>query len=299
MYKFTSITALVFTFAATLVSAQQTDERTEESFIPRYAVAGSYFSWGGEADFSAAEGSMTQWEAGIEANVPVYMKDGFRLTAGAKYRLNRLDFEGAPFPFGSQTLDLTRVDIPINAWIKLSDRWKLWGRLQPGWYSDFGTVDSDDFILTSLVLLSYKLNNSMKVAFGGFYSRDLGEERLLPALGFIFEPDPHWSLALTFPRVEVAYAPTKNSLFAARAVLGGAGWNIEDPAGGDDDVDLNYKSIRVSLGYDQRLGNSPWWGYIDGGMQVGQEIEIEGGSYDFSEELDSNGFVNVGVKLRF
>ncbi|MDA7673325.1 DUF6268 family outer membrane beta-barrel protein [Verrucomicrobiales bacterium] len=284
---------------ATVASAQESEERTEESFIPRYAVASSYFSWGGETNFSNTSGSVSMWEAGAEANVPVYKKDGFLMTAGAKYRRNNLEFSGAPFPLDSKSYDLTRVDIPINAWIELNDRWKLWGRVQPGWYSDFGNVGSDDFILTSLALLSYKLNDSMKVAFGAFYSRDLGEERLLPAFGFIYEPNQQWSLALTFPRVEVAYAPDRNSLLTARAVLSGAGWNIEDPAGGDQNVDLNYKSIRVSLGYDQRIGTSPWWAYVDGGMQVGQEIEIEGGGYEFSEDLDSNVFVNAGVKLRF
>lgn len=91
----------------------------------------------------------------------------------------------------------------------------MWVRLQPGWYSDFGTVNSDDFILTSLALLSCQWTDTTRVAFGGYYSRDLGEERLLPALGFIFEPDAHWSLALTFPRVELAYAPNKDVLFAA------------------------------------------------------------------------------------
>jgi hypothetical protein len=183
------------------------DERTEESFIPNYAVASSYFSWSGDADFSDVPGQFSQREAGIEANVPVIMREGFRLTAGVQYRWNQFGFSGAPGPLGSSTFDLDRVDLPMNLWKDFNDRWKMWVRLQPGWYSDFGTVNSDDFILTSLALLSHQWTDTTRVAFGGYYSRDLGEERLLPAVGFIFEPDAHWSLALTFPRVELAYAP--------------------------------------------------------------------------------------------
>ena len=289
-----SIIAVSFP-AASFASA---GERTEESFIPNYAVATSYFSWSGDTDFSDTAGGFSQREAGIEANVPVIMRDGFRFTAGAQYRWNRFDFSGAPGPLGSSTFDLDRVDLPLNLWKDFNSRWKMWVRLQPGWYSDFGTVNSDDFILTSLALLSYKWTDTTRVAFGGYYSRDLGEERLLPALGFIFEPDAHWSLALTFPRVELAYAPNKDVLFAARGLLSGAGWNIADPAGGAADVDLNYKSIRVGVGVDRRI-TGPWWAYLDAGMQLAQEIEITGAPYRFQEDLDNSAYVTGGVKLRF
>lgn len=285
----------VSVLAASFASA---GERTEESFIPNYAVATGYYSWSGDTDFSDTAGGFSQREAGFEANVPVIMRDGFRLTAGAQYRWNRFDFSGAPGPLGSSSFDLDRVDLPLNLWKDFDSRWKMWVRLQPGWYSDFGTVNSDDFILTSLALLSYQWTDTTRVAFGGYYSRDLGEERLLPALGFIFEPDAHWSLALTFPRVELAYAPNKDVLFAARGLLSGAGWNIADPAGGAADVDLNYKSIRVGVGVDRRI-TGPWWAYLDAGMQLAQEIEITGAPYSFQEDLDNTAYVTGGVKLRF
>ncbi|MDF1657494.1 MAG: DUF6268 family outer membrane beta-barrel protein [Verrucomicrobiales bacterium] len=175
-------------------------DRTEESFIPNFAIGGSYLSWTGDSDFSNGGGSVSQYEFGVEANAPILMREGFRLTAGVKYRYNQLDFTAAPFPLGNNTFDLHRVDVPFNIWKDINRKWKMWIRLQPGWYSDFETMTSDDFILTSLALLSYQLNQSTKVAVGAFYSRDLGEERVLPAIGVIFEPDPHWSLALTFPR---------------------------------------------------------------------------------------------------
>lgn len=270
----------------------------EESFIPNYAVATSYFSWSGDADFSDAAGGFSQREAGFEANVPVLAREGYRFTAGVQYRWNQFDFSGAPGPLGSKSFDLDRVDLPMNLWKDFDRRWKMWVRLQPGWYSDLGTVNSDDFILTSLALLSYQWTDTTRVAFGGYYSRDLGEERLLPALGFIFEPNAHWSLALTFPRVELAYAPSEDLLFTARGLLSGAGWNIADPAGGLNDVDLNYKSIRVGVGVDRRL-TGPWWAYIDAGIQLAQEIEITGAPYQFQQDLDNSAYVTGGVKVRF
>ena len=287
--------SLLATFAVLPLMAE---ERTEESFIPNYAVASSYFTWSSDADFSNAAGSMSQQEYGVVANAPIILKDGFRLTAGVQYRYNRLDFMGAPGPLASRTFTLHRVDVPFNLWKDFNRRWKMWVRLQPGWYSDFDSVNSDDFILTSLALLSYQWNEKTKVAFGAYYSRDLGEERILPAVGLILEPDPHWSIALTFPRVELAYAPTEDWLFTGRALLSGAGWNISNPAGVGPDVDLNYKSVSLGVGVDRRL-SGPWWAYLNAGVQVAQEIEIEGGAVPFKQDIDPSAFVSGGVKVRF
>ncbi|MCB1064675.1 MAG: hypothetical protein KDN20_17365 [Verrucomicrobiae bacterium] len=301
MTPFRSLAFLTLLLAGAMTTAFAQEDavtRTEESFIPNYAVASSYFTWNADSDLSGGDGSVSQEEAGIEGNVPILKRDGLMITVGAQYRWNHLSFSGLPEPLGSRSFDLHRVDLPINAWADFNDRWKLWVRLQPGWYSDFENVGSDDFILTSLVLFSYRWNDWMKVAFGGFYSKDLGEERVLPALGFIIEPDPNWSLALTFPRVELAYAPSPDWLFTGRAVLSGSGWNIADPNGGSEDIDLNYRSIRAGIGIDHRL-SGPWWAYLDAGVQLGQEIEIEGGGYRFSKELDPSAFISTGVKVRF
>lgn len=279
------------------VTLSYAEERTEESFIPNFAVASSYYSWTSEADFSNSPGSFSQSEFGIDFNAPVIMRDGFRLTAGIKYRRNALDFTGAPLPLGTQDLDLHRLDIPFNVWKDINQRWKLWLRLAPGFYTDFENVDSDDFILTSLALLSYRWTDTTKVAFGAFYSRDLGEERVLPALGFIFEPDEHWSVALTFPRVEVAYAPNPDLLFTGRAVLSGSGWNITNPNGGPD-VDLNYRGMRLGVGVDKRI-DGPWWAYVDAGIEVAREIEVDNGGVTTTQDIENAAFVTGGVKLRF
>lgn len=282
-----------------IASTQSDGERsTEESFIPNFAIAGSYFSWGGESDFSNQPGTFSNNEFGVSANVPIVMQEGFRITAGVSYRRNQLRFSNSGFPFGTQDLDLDRVEIPFNVWKDFNDRWKMWIRLQPGWYSDFDNVTSDDFILTSLALLSYQWNETTRIAFGAYYSRDLGEERVLPAVGFIFEPNPSMSLALTFPRAELAYAPNEDLLLSARALLSGAGWNITDPAGGSADVDLDYRSIRIGGGVDARI-KGPWWAYIDAGIQVGQELTIEGAGYGFRQDLESSAYVTGGVRLRF
>jgi hypothetical protein len=103
---------------------------------------------------------------------------------------------------------------------------------------------------------------------------------------------------LSFPRASLVYAPNEDWLIAGRALLSGSGWNISDPAGGSSDVDLDYQSLRIGMSIDRRI-SGPWWAYLDGGVQMEQEITIEGADYAFDEDLDSTYFISGGVKLRF
>ena len=104
-------------------------DRTEESFIPRYVVAGGYISQASDADFSDGTGSVSQWEAGIQGNAPILTRDNYRLTAGIQNRYNRLSLIGVTLPLSKMDLDLHRVDVPLNFWADLYSRWKLWFRL--------------------------------------------------------------------------------------------------------------------------------------------------------------------------
>jgi hypothetical protein len=269
----------------------------EETFIPNFSVGGAGFTQTAKAETEDGAGSLQRREAEASGNIPFFMGDNFRLFGGVEYRWTSFDFTGMPAPLDSTTLDVQAVQVPFNLWADLSDRWKLWVRLQPGIQSDMEAISDDDFILMSLALASYQWNDWLTLAFGGFYSRDLGQERLLPAVGLILRSDPHWSLALTFPRLEFAYAPNEEWLFTARTVLSGGGWNITDPAGGED-INLYYQAIRAGLGVEHRI-TGPLWLYGDAGVEFAQELEVEGGGYDTTTSLDPAGFFSVGAKLRF
>ena len=104
-------------------------DRTEEGFIPRYAVAGGYILWASDADFSNGTGSVSQWGAGIQGNAPILTRDKYRLTAGIQYRYNRLSFTSVILPLSNMDLDPHRVDVPLNFWADLYSRRKLWFRL--------------------------------------------------------------------------------------------------------------------------------------------------------------------------
>jgi len=193
-----------------LALAQDTTRKTEESFIPSYVAANASYLWGSRADLKDYDGaSMAQQEAGALAQYPVYQTERARLTVGLRYRWTRLEFEGVS-PFRNQALDLHRVQIPLNYWRSLGEQWKLWAGVEPGFFTDFEAISDEDLAVTALAVVAYDWRPDWSVSFGAYYSRDLGEDRVLPVLGLIWRPNPHWNLAATFPRFRIAYAPSED-----------------------------------------------------------------------------------------
>lgn len=274
------------------------EEHIEESFIPRFSVAGAYVSWSDEAGLSDGGGSVSKYRLGADVAVPLIMNERFKLTAGAIYRFDQFDFDGVPEPLGGGSLELHRAELPLNLWTDHSEKWKSWLRFQPGLASDFENVSGDDLTLTALALLAYKYSDTLTFAGGAYYSRDLGDSTVLPALGFIWEPSPRWIVGITAPRLEIIHAPTRDWLITANAFPSGGGWNVSGVSESGEDVDFNYSAIRTSLGIDRRL-TGRLWGFVDLGYEFAQEIELDGAGEDFSEDLDGNFFFNAGVKLRF
>lgn len=276
-------------------------EPTEERFIPNYAAGEAYYLWSTRADFESGTAASVQMQkAGLKVPVPVFSNENSRLTLGAHLRWNELDFEGGSQLDGS--LDLYRLQLPFDFWHSFNERWKAWGRVEPGLFTDFEDVDDDAFAVTVLALASHQFTPEFSAAFGVYYSRDLGEDRVLPALGVIWKPGPHWNVGLTFPRASVAYAPTTNWLFSLYVAPGGAGWSITDGATGENRR-LNYTSWRAAVSAEYQfagIGPAKLWGFLAGGIQFGQELELKAGDATLLEtDLEHGRFITGGLRLRF
>ncbi len=304
MKRFLSILALLPAFAATADDTALVPAETEESFIPTYSFAGAYGFHLGDSDFDTPEaGDFSFSEASIWADAPLYLGDKLKWTLGVRYRYNGLDAGGEAGDLIGSDLDLHRIQLSTNLWYDASDRWKFWGRVAPGVLSDFSDISGDDFGVNALALGLYKFNDQWRGAIGGFFTSDLGEASILPALGIIWTPSQQWSLSLTIPRVQIAYAPNRDWLLTLNASPGGGGWNVENPIEGEDDLTLNYSAIRLSAAIERKLGGpeSKIWAFAEGGLHVAQSLQVQDNDeivlYD--EEIENAFFGAVGVKLRF
>lgn len=296
--KLAPILVMVWAMAA----EEPEPRRTEESFIPSYTAASLGYLWGSESDLDGLpNATMTLQEASFYAQYPVWMAEHSRLVAGVRYRYTHLGFSGDN-PFAAGGLDLHRLQVPVNFWHSFNDSWKLWAGVEPGVFTDFGHVDGDDFAMSALLVAAYEFHPHWTVSFGGYYSRDLGEDQLLPVLGVIWRPNPHWNLAATFPRFRVAYAPNPNWLLEALIRPGGAGWNYSYDAGGGD-VDLEYRSWRASVGMERLLttqGPATLHGYIEVGLGFAQHLKLKQDDTRLaSVDLDESVILTCGLRLRF
>jgi hypothetical protein len=145
--------------------AVNSQDATEKRFIPNYAAGESYSLWSTRTDLEALGGlSLQVQEAGFKASLPVFRNDHTLLTAGVNLRWNELDFEATTIV--AERLDLYRVQLPVDVWHSFNDRWKAWGRVEPGLFTDFENVEGDAFGVTVLALASYQFTPEFSAAFG-------------------------------------------------------------------------------------------------------------------------------------
>ena len=280
-------------------------KETEESFIPTYSFAGTYGLILNDSEFDGAEGDFSYNEASAWLDAPLYLGDKFKWTLGVRYRYNGLDAGGEAGDLLGGEVDLHRVQLSTNIWWDINEKWNFWGRVSPGLLTDFSNISDDDFGVNVLALGLYTFNDRWKGAIGGFFTSDLGDPILLPAIGVIWTPSKQLSVSLTLPRFQLAYAPNRDWLLTLNGLPGGGGWNVAagPDSGFDDDLILNYSAIRLSAAVEHRLGGpeSKLWGFLELGAQVAQNLEIQNEAeiVQFEEDIDGAFFGAVGMKLRF
>lgn len=285
---------------ATAIAAAS-ERKTEESFIPSYNAASVSYLWGSRADLKSSPGaSLMQREVGLQAQYPLFRSEDSRLTAGVRLRWNEFDFDGAT-PLGGGTLNLYRVQIPVNYWHKFGDQWKLWAGVDPGLFTDFKRVSGDDFAVSALAVVAYEWRPEWSFSLGAYYSRDLGEDKVLPVLGVIWRPNPHWNISATFPRFRVAYAPDEKWNFDFSIRPGGSSWNIRTANGRN--LNLEYKSWRASVGVERLLSTDLMgkiYGFGEVGFGFGQSLKLKDGGTDvYSSDLKEMVTLSTGLRLRF
>ncbi len=301
MLKLTLTCTSIALLVAMSARADTATRPTEESFIPSYSAASAYYLWGSAVELDGASGtSVSQHETGVQAQYPIYRTDASRITIGARFRWNQFDFDGTG-PLGSGAFDLYRLQIPVSYWYSFRERWKFWVSADPGLFTDFKEISGDDLAVSALAVAAYEWRPQWSLSLGVYYSRDLGEDKILPVCGFIWRPNPHWNISATFPRFRVAYAPDERWNFDLSLRPGGSGWNVRTADGRD--LNLEYESWRVALGVERLISKDSFgklYGFAEIGCGFAQQINLkDGGNEISSNDLAEMVTLSFGVRLRF
>jgi hypothetical protein len=295
-------TLTLFLLATTLsLSAQAPAEKTSRSVDlidpaafgfgrPGYMVDTTFID---TQDLANRPGGLDFME--VRTILPVWTKKvaDLRMSASLSYNLSELDFNGF---LGLQRESLHTLEAQLSLfWRPEQSRWWGLGFVTPGLGTDFQGVSWDDFEISSLGLLGYRFTDAFSLAGGFFAQYGAHEGMIVPALGFIWKPEP-FIVQVTPPFVVLGWRATDRFTFSLSAYPGGGSWNVEDPA--VNHVELNGWQTAATLLYQatDRFSIS-----LRAGLTLGGELELRDNNNRVlaNETLESAPFGALNMRWQF
>jgi hypothetical protein len=133
--------------------------------------------------------------------------------------------------------------------------WGLIAGVKPGFYTTDGSMSGDAFSLNVSILGTHRVSSTFRFAFGIIYrSVAKNDLRVLPALGFEWQPSPLWAVSVGFPRSAVTYTVSE-ALHVSLAASGQGGtYHVNDGPGRKlsslvplNDTKVDYLEARAGL----------------------------------------------------
>ena len=211
----------------------------------------------------------------------------------------------APGPNGLSDLPSTLYDASVDIGVGIPldvlfggtmpangpPRWIATVAAAPGWYSDGENTD-DAVRVPARGLVIYNRSPEWSYAFGAVWL-DREDVSILPALGFVWTPNPSFKLDAILPRPKVAYRFQQTATVERWATLsgefGGGQWAIRRNDTGENDT-LRLSAINVLAGIENRSAAGITW-TAQFGLSLGRELEYESGIGD--RDLDATGLFRI------
>jgi len=299
---FTPFISLCFT-AASPTFAQTTDSpaRTASSVElidpaafgfgrPGYMVDATFID---TQDFANRPGGLDFFE--MRTILPVWTQKAgdVRMGLSLGYNLSELGFNGLA---GLQDETLHTLEAQVGLfWRPEQSRWWGLGFVTPGLGTDFQGLSWDDFEVSALGLLGYRFTDTFSFAGGMFAQYGAEEGMIVPALGFIWQPDP-FIVQVTPPFVVLGWRATDRVTLSLSGYPSGGSWDVEDP--NVNRVDLSGWQAAASLIYKatERVSLS-----LRAGMNIGGELELRDSNNRVlaNETLEAAPFGAVNVRWQF
>jgi len=229
------------------------------------------------------------------ASIPV--AKAWRLRTGMAW--DRFSFgnpDNAPLPDTLQSTSLV-----LGADVELSDKWLMRFEFQPGIYSDFENVDSNDFNVPMIFGFSYIVDRNLQWVFGAQVNL-FNAIPVMPGAGVRWQFADAWTLSLIFPQPRITYKINEQwQVYAGGELKGGSyrtgndfGTNSGNPA--LNNALVNYTEIRAGAGFSYKIHPAVTVD-LDGGWVVSR-------SYDYfraDTKMKSDGapYAQVALKAKF
>jgi len=244
-------------------------------------------------DFSNRPGGLDFFELRSIAPIGSKKFGDFRVAASIGYTLTELGFNGFA-GLGDESLHTLEAQITL-LWRPEQSRWSALGFVTPGIGTDFQGLSWDDFEIAGLGLLNYRFTDSFSLSGGMFAQYGAGEGMIVPALGFIWQPEP-FVVQLTPPFAVVGWHATDRLTLSVSAYPSGGSWDVEDP--NVNRVDLSGWQTAATAQY--KLTDKVTLS-VRAGLNMGGELELRDSNNNViaNETLDSAPFGAVNVRWNF
>ncbi|RBP42380.1 hypothetical protein DES53_10686 [Roseimicrobium gellanilyticum] len=291
---FHSCLSVFFTALTTaLVPAAELIDPAARGFgKPSYALD---FTWQDELSLDDGPGGLEMWEA--RALVPLAKFGDENLMFGLSLGYEARGFDlGGEIPIDTD-LHVLETQVAVR-WQPKDSRWWGLGFVTPGLATDFEDVDGDAFNLTALAIAGYQWSDTLDFAGGVVMTYDLGDVKVYPALGFIWEPSKEFIVQATPPIVAVGWRPVDSWTLALVTYPAGGGWSV---GSGEEEVrQIDLTLWRAALSLEKSVGDH-WSFSLRAGVSFGGELELRSESERVlrDTDLDPAIFAAAAVKWSF
>jgi len=184
----------------------------------------------------------------------------------------------------------------LNYKHSLKNDWSLTAMLSPSISSNFSSLNWDDLRLFGMVIFSKNLKSNTKLNFGLSYSSMLGKPFPLPMFTVFWKPSQKWTLNLGFPRIDVQYQMTKNTILGTDLFI--VGDNFTLGSGLTNQIDnIRVMNLGGGIKITQKLSK-----YINLNMSSGylfyRKFEfLDGNNSVLEYDLDNNLYIKAGILI--
>lgn len=263
----TVLAGTVATIDNTTSSTVTTDDSLlQEFFRPALNLRYTYDDEMGFTDFN---GQLSMHEAEITVPLSPVQRPQFYLLSYIYYRYYQMDVDTLGL---SGEFDLHTLRVPIQAaWLSADSPWFVYAYVQPGVSSDSDSINRDSFDLSASVDIGYRFSSRLVLAFGAYYTRDYGDDMLLPSIGLLWAPNDTFSLNITPAGIISTFKCSDDWRIKLKAIPYGGRW-IVDNNNARERIELMGGKVGVDI--ERRICKQAWLS-VGAGANVFSNLRLE------------------------
>lgn len=289
---------LASVISLSLLTAKAQAEDVQHSLVPRPAAGFFNATYFEPADIKDSEGveyqqqdthfKMTLGKVGeVETGLFAY---GFNL------RQRTIDIE-TPDNSGDTSQTLYDISAPLTYVTKADQDTTYIFNLTPGFKSSLEYVAEEDLAVNAVAQV-IEGGQYHSYAYGLVYTHAFGTGKFVPLASYTYKPNPKWQMALGFPVTYASYAPEWGENYFAKLTPNGGSWHVYGEEK-EDQFDIVQVGYRLGAGGQWKI-KGPFWFEVEGGIQFGQELELEDDNGNkLDAKFENSGYLQLGINLHF